>query len=462
MSTLATIARFGYWPLLALTFFLTFLLVAAWALAVPARADAGSKPARPAGLSVDTQQGSLDVEVDWDDVAGATSYSVRWRVAGPNNPLNEGVDVQASSADITVANYGEWVVRIEACNTNGCGQGAAKRFTVAPAPTPVPQPPTWATTETTGELPENDTAESLVDLRATDPDGADSQISYAITAGDKTVFSLTAKQTGTLHYVSLDYAGSAQNYEALTNPATFATVTVRATDESGLTVDRTVTISVTDVNERPTVSGPSSISYAEDSTADLATFTVSDPDAGQKYNWTMSGVDGGYVDIYASVATTSARTLFFVQPNYENKTSYALQVKVTDNGNPPLTGTLDVAITITDANDAPEFTEGASATRSLPENSAANVNVGAAISATDEDGDTRTYSLKGTDAASFTIDSATGQLSTKVGVTYDYETKRSYSVTVTATDTGSPALADSITVTVNLTDVNEAPACQRG
>ncbi len=319
------------------------------------------------------------------------------------------------------------------------------------------------TTETTGQLPENDTAVPLLDLRATDPDGDDSRINYAITAGDTNrVFRLTRKQKqdtvgGAIHYVSLDYAGPAQNYEALFTPSAFATLTVRATDESSLTVDRTVTISVTDVNERPTVIGPSTISFAEDSTDDVASYYVSDPDAGQEYDWFMLGVDGGYVDIYASVDTRSVRTLFFVQPNYERKTSYALQVKVIDNGTPPLSHSLDVTVTITDANDAPKFTEGNSAVRSLPENSAADVDVGAAVGATDEDGDTLAYSLAGTDAASFSIDPATGQLSTKAGVTYDFETKRSYSLTVTATDTGDPALAGTIPVTVSLTDVNEKP-----
>ena len=69
--------------------------------------------------------------------------------------------------------------------------------------------------------------------------------------GDTSLFSLTAKQSGTTRYISLDYAGAAQDFESLSNPAAFASVTVRATDESGLTVDRTVTISVTDVNEAP-------------------------------------------------------------------------------------------------------------------------------------------------------------------------------------------------------------------
>ena len=79
--------------------------------------------------------------------------------------------------------------------------------------------------------------------------------------------------------------------------------------------------------------------------------------------------------------------------------------------------------------------------------------MGAPLTATDQDSDTLTYAISGTDAGSFEIDDATGQLLTKSGVTYDYEAKDTYSLTVTADD-GNGAAA-TIAVTVNLTDVEE-------
>ncbi len=103
-------------------------------------ATAPEPPAKPAGLTVGTAVGSLDVSVDWDDVEGASSYLVRWRVAGPGNSLNEGVETQSSDAEITVADYGEWVARVQACNDAGCGSPAALRFAVEPAPEPTPTP----------------------------------------------------------------------------------------------------------------------------------------------------------------------------------------------------------------------------------------------------------------------------------------------------------------------------------
>ena len=104
------------------------------------------------------------------------------------------------------------------------------------------------------------------------------------------------------------------------------------------------------------------------------------------------------------------------------------------------------------AHEGPDF--GAStASRSVPENSPAGTAVGEPIAATDPDGGTLTYSLEGTDAASFAIDASTGQLSTVAGVAYDYETKSSFEVTVRAEN--GEGLSDTITVTVTLTNVPE-------
>ena len=64
---------------------------------------------------------------------------------------------------------------------------------------------------------------------------------------------------------------------------------------------------------------------------------------------------------------------------------------------------------------------------------------------------TLTYSLGGTDAASFSIDSTSGQLQTKAAL--DYEIKQSYTVTVSVSNGNNGS--DSITVTINITDVNE-------
>ena len=109
----------------------------------------------------------------------------------------------------------------------------------------------------------------------------------------------------------------------------------------------------------------------------------------------------------------------------------------------------------TTGNNAPVFAD-ASVTREVEENSAVGTSVGAVVTATDADNDTLTYSLEGTDAASFEIDSGTGRIKTVTGVTYNFEaTKNSYSVTVKASDGTASA---TIAVTIDVTDVNEKSA----
>ena len=103
------------------------------------------------------------------------------------------------------------------------------------------------------------------------------------------------------------------------------------------------------------------------------------------------------------------------------------------------------------SNNAPTFTEeGEDPTRSVPENSPIGTNVGSAVEASDSDGDTLTYSLEGTDAASFSIGSDDGQLKTNAAL--DFESKNSYSVTVTVSDPNGGS--DTIAVTVTVTNLS--------
>ena len=116
------------------------------------------------------------------------------------------------------------------------------------------------------------------------------------------------------------------------------------------------------------------------------------------------------------------------------------------------------------ANAAPTFTDGTSTTREFLNESIGDAtadavtrtNIGQPVTATDTDmGDTLEYGLEGTDAAKFTIDTMTGQIRDKGGENYDYETKASYSVTVTVMDDNGGS--DTIAVTLNVMDQAEAP-----
>ena len=117
----------------------------------------------------------------------------------------------------------------------------------------------------------------------------------------------------------------------------------------------------------------------------------------------------------------------------------------------------------TGGNREPAFDEGANATRSVAENTPAGREIGAPVTATDEDGDALTYSLGGSDAALFSIDGGTGQIGVKAGTTLDYEKQTSYSVTVSVHD-GKDANGNAdtnidatIDVTIVIDDEDDTP-----
>ena len=89
--------------------------------------------------------------------------------------------------------------------------------------------------------------------------------------------------------------------------------------------------------------------------------------------------------------------------------------------------------------------------REVAENTMAGRNIGAPVSAQDEDDDLLIYTLSGPDAASFGISRNNGQLKTRAAL--NYEVKNSYTVVVTATDPSGAAA--SILVTINVTDVDD-------
>ena len=113
-------------------------------------------------------------------------------------------------------------------------------------------------------------------------------------------------------------------------------------------------------------------------------------------------------------------------------------------------------------NSAPTFDDGATATRSVDENTAAYTNIGGPMTATDSDTDDRlTYSIKNARTSPFTIVRATGQL--QVGQPLDHETKSSYEVVVQVTDSedadgifeNPAAIDDTITVTIMVANEEE-------
>ena len=178
-------------------------------------------------------------------------------------------------------------------------------------------------------------------------------------------------------------------------------------------------------------------------------------------------VSAGYYDgpAYGRTAATAEDTGLadgwsIADDTFRGPTNFALmdvgdQTWITDSD-----GVLRIAIKGSTTSNAFPVYAPSTATRTVPENSVAGTDVGDPIpAATDVENDTLTYSMGGTDAASFAFDASTRQITTIANVDYNHEaTQNSYTVTVTATDAGGSGGSATVTVTIDVTDVAEQPA----
>ena len=149
--------------------------------------------------------------------------------------------------------------------------------------------------------------------------------------------------------------------------------------------------------------------------------------------YSLGGADMGSFSIVQASGQIRVETA--TKLDLEAKATYMVTVTATDPGG--LSDSVGVTIKLTNEDEVPEITRkaaltnqsptfpGAATTRRVVENTVAGADIGAPVAATDADNDALTYFLSGTDAASFDIISATGQLQTKAAL--DYETKDSYS-----------------------------------
>ena len=387
----------------------------------------------PLKISGDTQQGApstalanpLVVEVQDANSVVFAGVPVTFAVTAGGGTLSvtsttTNTNGRAESTLILGSSAGTNTVRV---SVQGVSQAAT--FT-AEATTTNTAPVFTDGSSTTRTIAENTAAGINIGATIAATDANNDTLTYALGGTDAASFSISSS-TGQLQ------TKSALDYE------TKSTYTVTVTVSDGTLTDSiTVTINITDVAETPANTGVCQVgdvlapgeSCTYPSTA--ATFSVHNNGNGQFLFFTS----GSNLNIKNTVINGQSYTLV---ANKLASGSWKIE-EIADSAAPATTNT------------APVFTEGASTTRTIAENTAAGVNIGTAVAATDADNDTLTYTLGGTDASTFDIDSTTGQLQTKASL--DYETKRSYTVTITVSD-GS--LTDTITVTINITDVAETP-----
>ena len=228
-------------------------------------------------------------------------------------------------------------------------------------------------------------------------------------------------------------------------------VTVTATDPSGATGSIEVMVMVTNVDEDGTVT----LSSTQPVVGTEITATLNDPDgmlSGEMWQWARSATMDGIFDPIAG-ATSRSYTPFEADGGM-----YLRVTAMYTDGEGGGKMAMSPSAGMVSANSAPVFQDAQGMditviTRNVAENTAAGENVGAPVTAMDADNDTLTYSLGGTDMASFDIDPSTGQIMVGAGTMLDYETKASYMVTITATDPDSAS--DMITVPITVTNEEE-------
>lgn len=293
------------------------------------------------------------------------------------------------------------------------------------------------------------TAGVVYTAEAADPEGE--AVTYALSGTDAALFTIDAA-TGAVSFVAApDFESPADadgdnNYE----------ITVTASDGS-LTTDQSVTITVTGVDEGPAVfSSGSTASVNENASGVVYTAAATEPDG----NTITYSLGGGRDNALFTIDSATGAVSFVTPPDFEapadgdGNNIYSIVVRANDGDT---VTTQAVRITVNDVDEGPAITSGASA--SVAENSAGVVYTAAA---TDPEGAAVTYALTGDDAALFSINAVTGEVSFVTPPDFEAPTDADgdnvYDVNVVASDGG---VESSQAVAITVTDVDEgAPVFQ--
>ncbi len=375
--------------------------------------------------------------VTTDGASGTLTYSLTDNAGGR-------FAINAASGQLTVANGS--VLDYESATshaitvrvTNELAQSIDESFTINL--TNVNEAPSNATLSG-GLVAENAANGTVVGtVTGADPD-AGATLSYSLTNNAGGRFAINGS-TGQLTVAN----GSLLDYESATSHA----ITVRVTDQGGLTYDRGFTITVTNANEAPTnatLSGGSVGENAANGTV-VGTVTGVDPDAGATLSYSLTNNAGGRFAINASTGQLTVANGSLL--DYETATSHAITVRVTDQGG--LTFDRAFTINVTNVNDAPS--DATLSANSVAEGAPIGTVVGTVTGYDQDAGATLTYSLAGNAGGRFAINPTTGQLTVANPSMLDYESATSHAITVRVTDQGGLTFDQAFTINVtNVTGV---------
>ncbi len=293
-------------------------------------------------------------------------------------------------------------------------------------------------------LNENPTAGQVVGrVQATDPNPGQ-VLSFRIAAGDDGAFQLSADGELRVRDAALI------DFETSTTHVLL--VEVRDDGTPSLSDQGNVTITITNANERPNVQAQE-FTIDENSAAGSAVGTVAaqDPDAGQTLQY---AIEGGSAT-FSINPTSGALTVLANQAlDFETSPTLTLTVRVTDNGTPAASNTATITIRLRDVQEVPNAVDDQFTV--LEDSPAAALDVVA--NDTDPEGDPRTVTAVGTGNQGGSISVAPGGTSVLYAPAHDFSGTETFTYTIGDGHGG----ADTASVSVTITDVNDAPAFTKG
>ncbi|MBI5773448.1 MAG: cadherin domain-containing protein, partial [Verrucomicrobia bacterium] len=343
-----------------------------------------------------------------------------------------------TSASFDYESKSSYSIRVRATDSGGLTYEEAFTVTVInvnDAPTDI--------SLSTASVAENAASGATVGtLTATDADAGDTAtLTFVVGVGSEDNDSFTisggALQTATVF-----------NYEVKSSYS----VRVQVTDAGGLTFEKAFTIAINDANDAPVDIALSAVVVTENAAigTGIGSFTATDVDAGDSHTFTLVSGAGSADNANFTIADGTLQTAAAL--DYETKGSHSIRVRATDGGG--LFVEKQFTVTVTDANDAPSNISLSAS--SVAENAVSGTAVGTLTAADQDAGDTAAFTLVSgagdSDNASFTLAGNTLQ----TAASFDYETKRSLSLRVRATDAGGLPFEQQLTVTV--TEVYEYTA----
>ena len=313
------------------------------------------------------------------------------------------------------------------------------------------------TSSSTPSVQENTT--SVLTVTAEDDDAI--QRYDPVGGADASKFSLSP--TGVLRFITApnfeapQAAGGGNNYM----------VKVRATSGTGTrakTIDQTITVTVTDVDEKPDTPGAPTVSMASETSLMVRWSEPANkgpPITDYDYRYRTDSPQGNWTEVTDTPITELSVTISIL----DEDTAYDVQIRAkspegTSDWSPEGTGTTGA----TEANAVPRFTS--SATPSVPENTTSVLTV----VAVDDDSDDQVtgYSIEGgADRNLFSIVPSTGVLTFRTAPNFeapqDVGSDNNYVVIVRATSgAGSRVRTADQTIIVTVTDeTNEKPSTPR-